>query len=203
MRILTWYVGGMLLAFVLLCTSPVHAAMQAPTSVPAQGILQPTEEIGTTVHIAGIEQEGKKLAISVNETGLETTAGPQGAGIKGEDKLPVVIGKIIRFALGMVGVVFLVIMIYGGFLYLTAGGNKDQVGKAVDYIKNGAIGLVIIFASYAITNFVVGSILDSTAGTTATTLDCSMSTGKPAGCACGVGTECASNSCDTNKGQCL
>ncbi len=151
---------------VFLYAFTANAAMLAPVSIPEDGILQPTEEVGIVqIAVTDSEQDNERvlLAISVKDTGLEETA--SSADLKGQKKLPVVIGRIISIALGMVGVVFLIIMIYGGFLYLTAGGNKDQVGQAVNYIKNGAIGVAIIFASYAITNFVVKGVLDASTNT--------------------------------------
>jgi hypothetical protein len=49
-------------------------------------------------------------------------------------------------------------MIYGGYLYMTAQGNEDQVEKGKDVIKNAVIGIVIIFLAYTITNFVISKL---------------------------------------------
>src|SRR6056297_205117 len=48
--------------------------------------------------------------------------------------LPVMIGKIVGAALSFVGVLFLLLMIYGGILWMTARGNEEQVGKAKNLI---------------------------------------------------------------------
>jgi hypothetical protein len=97
---------------------------------------------------------------------LEATGGKafgQGA-IGGENSLPVIIGNIIRAALGLLGVVMVILIIYAGFLYLTAAGDDTKVEDAKKIIKNAIIGAVLIFTAYAITNFVVTNIVSSTAG---------------------------------------
>lgn len=76
--------------------------------------------------------------------------------------LPTAIGNVINVILGFLGVVLLVIVIYGGFLYMTSGGSEDKAKKGVKWIINGIIGLVIILLAYAITDFVVGNLVNST-----------------------------------------
>ncbi|MFA7654275.1 MAG: hypothetical protein WCX97_04540 [Candidatus Magasanikbacteria bacterium] len=64
------------------------------------------------------------------------------------------IGLVIRGAMGLVGMIFLVLTIYAGFLWMTAGGNEESVNKAQGILKRAVIGLVIVFFSYSITVFV-------------------------------------------------
>jgi TRAP-type C4-dicarboxylate transport system permease small subunit len=63
-------------------------------------------------------------------------------------------GKLIGVVLSFVGVLFLVLMIYAGITWMTAQGNEQQVSKAKDLLINSIIGIVLIFAAYAITAFV-------------------------------------------------
>ena len=63
----------------------------------------------------------------------------------------VVIGNYVNGILGLLGVIFLVLIIWGGFKWMTAGGNEDQVMKAKTYIRNSAIGLSIILLARTIT----------------------------------------------------
>ncbi len=63
-------------------------------------------------------------------------------------------GQIIGTVLSFVGVLFLILMIYAGITWMTAQGNETQVTKAKDQLINAIIGLVIIFAAYAITTFI-------------------------------------------------
>jgi len=74
------------------------------------------------------------------------------------------IGKIINVALSLLGVVVLVIIIYGGFLWMTAGGNDEKVGEAKKWIFGGIIGLVIILSAYAIASFVISNLVSATVG---------------------------------------
>jgi len=89
--------------------------------------------------------------------GLGSTGGVSGLG-EFSGNLPSLIGRIINALLGLVSVVFLVLMIYAGFLWMTAGGNEEQVKKAKNLIIGTIIGAAIIFAAYAITIFVVDAI---------------------------------------------
>lgn len=62
------------------------------------------------------------------------------------------LGKnIINPALGFLGVIFLLLMLYAGFLWMTSGGNSDQVDKAKRILTSAVIGTVIVLAAYAIT----------------------------------------------------
>ena len=68
------------------------------------------------------------------------------------------IGIIISYMLAFLGVIFLVLVIYSGFQWLTAGGNEDKVKQARSRITNAVFGLIIILAAFAITNFIGGKI---------------------------------------------
>lgn len=72
--------------------------------------------------------------------------------------IPAVTGNIIRAILGLVGAVALLMFIYGGFLWLTSGGNPDKIKKGKETLVWAAIGLAFIFSSYIIANFVIRAI---------------------------------------------
>ena len=63
-------------------------------------------------------------------------------------------GQVIGFILSLVGILFLGLMIYAGLLWMTAQGNEQKVEKAKNLLINAVIGLIIVFAAYAITAFV-------------------------------------------------
>ncbi|MBI4812329.1 hypothetical protein HY798_02700 [Candidatus Falkowbacteria bacterium] len=89
---------------------------------------------------------------------LNKTAG-DGAGYNtGKTDPTDIISTIIQIALSFLGVIFLVLMIYGGYLWMTASGNEQQVEKAKGMIKNALIGLIIVIAAYAISYFVVSKL---------------------------------------------
>ncbi len=72
------------------------------------------------------------------------------------------IASIINVAMGLLGIIAIVIILLGGFKWMTAGGNTEKVDKAKNLLVAGIIGLVIILAAYAIANFVVMSIVNAT-----------------------------------------
>ncbi|PIT87263.1 MAG: hypothetical protein COU31_03810 [Candidatus Magasanikbacteria bacterium CG10_big_fil_rev_8_21_14_0_10_40_10] len=76
----------------------------------------------------------------------------------------IIVAKVIRAALGLLGIVAVCIIMYGGFVWMTAGGNEERVGTAKKILVNGVIGLVIILSSYSIASFVVGKLVEGTTG---------------------------------------
>lgn len=91
--------------------------------------------------------------------GLDEAAEIAGIPQEGESSIPARIGNIISYALGFVGVVFLILMIAGGLMWMTAAGNDERVNKAKSLITNAVIGMVIVFSAYAITYFVTETLL--------------------------------------------
>ena len=75
---------------------------------------------------------------------------------------PIVItANIIKWALGMVGSVLVIIIIYGGITYMTASGNEQRIEKAKTILTYGIIGAVITFSAWMITDFVISIIRSS------------------------------------------
>jgi heme/copper-type cytochrome/quinol oxidase subunit 2 len=63
--------------------------------------------------------------------------------------------NIVQFFMTFLGIIAVVIILYGGFLWMTAAGNEDKVATAKKVIIAGAIGLAVIIAAYVIVNFVI------------------------------------------------
>ena len=80
----------------------------------------------------------------------------------GQANLKSTIGNIINVLLGFLGIIAVVIILYGGFVWMTAGGSEDKVKKAQQIIVAGAIGLAIILSAYAITIFVISEFINAT-----------------------------------------
>lgn len=74
------------------------------------------------------------------------------------ENLPATIGRIVGVLLGLLGVIFVVIVIYAGFMWMLAQGDDGKIAKARKTIIQGVIAIVIIFAAYAITSFVITQI---------------------------------------------
>ena len=71
------------------------------------------------------------------------------------------IGYVIRGILGVVGSLALALFIYGGFLWMTAAGNTEQVAKGKSTLLWATIGLIIIFSSYALVRFVIYEVIQA------------------------------------------
>lgn len=78
-----------------------------------------------------------------------------------ETDLPTLIGRIINIFLSLLGIIFVILIIYGGYLYMTASGDPNKAKKGADVFKTAVIGLVIIFLAYAITTFVIDQLTTS------------------------------------------
>lgn len=74
----------------------------------------------------------------------------------------VTIARIIRTAMGLLGIIAVLIVLYGGFKWMTAGGAEEAVGDAKKIITSGIIGLIIILTAYAIASFVITSLVSAT-----------------------------------------
>lgn len=78
------------------------------------------------------------------------------AGIASGPDLLTTIGRVINIALGTLGVIFLCLMLYAGYIWMTAGGDAKKVDEAKALIRNAVIGMVVISSAWAITSFVFG-----------------------------------------------
>lgn len=86
----------------------------------------------------------------------------------GNKDIRVTIASIIKTAMGLLGIVAVVIVLIGGFKWMTAGGNDEQVGEAKKWIFSGVIGLAIILSAYALATYIINSLISATSpgGTT-------------------------------------
>ncbi len=90
----------------------------------------------------------------LNETANTVTAfQSQTSQTYGSDFLATKAGQIIGLILSFVGVLFLILMIYAGILWMTASGNEQQVATAKGLLINAVIGMIIVFSAYALTTF--------------------------------------------------
>ncbi|MFA7245052.1 MAG: hypothetical protein WC070_02610 [Candidatus Magasanikbacteria bacterium] len=93
--------------------------------------------------------------------GLECVGG--NTDLSGQDPR-IIIVRVINVILGLLGITVTVLMLYAGFLWMTAGGDDSKVEKARNIIFGSIIGLAIIFTSYAITRFVTINLYQATTG---------------------------------------
>lgn len=66
--------------------------------------------------------------------------------------------NVMNWLVGIVGIALIVMIIWGGFLYLTSAGNEEQIETAKKVITYAIVGVVFVFASYIITRFVIQAV---------------------------------------------
>jgi len=72
----------------------------------------------------------------------------------GTTDISVVIGRIIKGALGIIGTIAFALFVYAGLLWMVSGGNSDRMAKAKDILVWTSLGIAVIFASYAIVDII-------------------------------------------------
>ncbi|MDP2737083.1 MAG: hypothetical protein Q8O59_04905 [bacterium] len=80
-------------------------------------------------------------------------------GFSGSYRMSEIIGTSVQAILGLIGTIFLVLMLYAGFNWMTARGEEEKVTKAKDTITRAIIGLIIVVGSYAIWNFIFSKLI--------------------------------------------
>jgi len=73
----------------------------------------------------------------------------------GTTDLPTLLGKVINSIMGVIGSLALVMFIYGGIIWMLSAGNQEQVTKGKNILIWAAVGIVIIFSSYALVKLVL------------------------------------------------
>ena len=74
-------------------------------------------------------------------------------------------GSVVNIVLGFLGVIAVLIILLGGFKWMTAGGNEDGIGEAKQMISAGVVGLVVILAAFGIAQFVINALYNATGAT--------------------------------------
>ncbi len=87
------------------------------------------------------------------------TQGGYQQGASPQNLLPTVIGSIIQTALGLLGAIFIILIVIGGYIWMTASGNDQKMEKAKNYISRAIIGLIITFSAWAIWYFILQKII--------------------------------------------
>jgi len=90
-----------------------------------------------------------------------TTTGTGTAAYDGDapsESIFTTVGDIIGVLLSLLGIIFLILTIYSGFLWMTAQGDPKQVQKAKDILVQAVTGIIIVVTSYSISDFVISNI---------------------------------------------
>ena len=94
---------------------------------------------------------------TVNRGGLNDVGrayGQSGGTPSANNDIRVMIARFIRIILELLGIIALVIIIYAGFRWMTAGGDEEKVTASKKQLINGVIGLAIILIAFSIATFV-------------------------------------------------
>ncbi|MFA5413573.1 MAG: pilin [Patescibacteria group bacterium] len=101
---------------------------------------------------------------------LKEVGGPAyGVGEEKPKDVTEIVGGVIKTALSIMGIVAAILIIYAGYVWMTARGKEERITKAKETLEAAVIGLIIIMAAYAITYFVVENVLTSTSSSSAPT----------------------------------
>ncbi len=96
--------------------------------------------------------------------GAKGTTFAESLGLSPGPSIQVMIARIIRTVIGFVGIIAVIMILYAGFLYMTAGGNATRLATAKKIMTQAIIGLVIVLTSFTIVYFIVGKLVDATGG---------------------------------------
>lgn len=105
---------------------------------------------------AGLQDAFTKTLPSVAEKGGYVT--------NGEISVESSISKIINGVLSLIGLVFVVLIIYSGIIWMTAGGQEKKVEEAKGTIKQSIIGLIVVLGAYALSYFIVNALSSGVGG---------------------------------------
>ncbi len=86
--------------------------------------------------------------------GLDETASQAQLSQTAPSDVPTALGNVTGTVLSIIGVIFFILIVYGGFLWMTAHGDSGQVDKGKETIIGAVIGLIVVSAAYALTTFV-------------------------------------------------
>ncbi|MEK7558059.1 MAG: hypothetical protein AAB530_02525 [Patescibacteria group bacterium] len=99
------------------------------------------------ISYAGILKDSSRIKSQTNAFNLN-------AGFNETVGVVNVISYGIQAILGLLGIIFLILILYAGFNWMTAAGDEEKVTKAKETLSRAIIGLIIIVSAYLITIFV-------------------------------------------------
>jgi TRAP-type C4-dicarboxylate transport system permease small subunit len=71
---------------------------------------------------------------------------------------------VVNAVLSLLAIIFIVLIVLGGFRWMTSAGNATKIETAKETITNAVIGLVVVLAAYAISEFILRALTESTSG---------------------------------------
>lgn len=81
---------------------------------------------------------------------------------KATPKIATIIGEIITIGLAIFTIIFFILVVYGGIIWLTAGGDSAKADKAREILTSASLGVIIIIIAYLLTNFIIFKLIGIT-----------------------------------------
>ena len=135
-------------AFIFLNFAPAAEALTAgehlPTATAATATTPAAPAATAKRDAAGLQE---RLAGTATQTGLNSEMNIQRA-----------VGVIINVITGFLGLVFFILMLYGGIMWMTAAGDTKILDKAKGLLIDAVVGLGIVLISYQVVQFIIGNI---------------------------------------------
>ncbi len=94
------------------------------------------------------------IAVAQTSFSIENIGGSVGLGTS---DLKQTVVNVIQWVLGILALVAVLMIIVGGFQWMTAAGNDERIDKAKKIISAAVIGLIIVLLAWAIVIFVAGT----------------------------------------------
>ena len=145
---------GLLLKFGLACLIATFSFMATTAIVQAQSSAAPRPSADTNPLFKPVPPEG-----NVTKIKLPRFSNLFDSGDRGETVIQKVVDFIINTLALVIGVTAFAYLIYGGFLYMTAGGSPDGVDQAKKTIRSAIVGIIIAAFSYLVVTYIIEQIL--------------------------------------------
>ena len=91
------------------------------------------------------------IDVTTDQPGIISQLSGDQTGLRG------IVLTIVNFFLGFLGLLAVIMVIYGGFLYVSSAGNEENVNKAKKILLYAVIGIVVIIVSFALVNTILGA----------------------------------------------
>lgn len=117
-----------------------------------------------TVAGTALAAAGSLIALPAAAQGVDI--GMDFAGVIGLTNVDIrtIITTVIRAALGFVGFILVLQIIFSGFRFMISGGSEESRTVATLGFRNNIIGFIIIMSASSITRFIVNAVVDATGG---------------------------------------
>jgi len=102
------------------------------------------------------EVKGQEIDLINDATQVNSFSGFEVGKVANDPRI--IIKRIINIVMGFLGMLAVLVILFGGFKWMTAGGNKEQVEKAQQLLVNGVIGLIVIFSAWTVAWYTVNII---------------------------------------------